>query len=125
MGGAVFAEPLRAQAPAAAAITPELIEAAKKEGKVAFYTAMDLTLAQRLGRTFEQKFPGIAARVERSGAERVFTRIAQEFSSKIYAVDVANTSDVAHVTHWKRDGLLAPYLPEDVVKYYPEELLRS
>lgn len=121
MSGVVFAAPTRAQAPAAAAITPELIEAAKKEGKVAFYTAMDLTLAQRLGRSFEQSFPGITARVERSGAERVFTRIAQEFSSNIYAVDVANTSDLAHVSHWKRDGWLTPYLPEEVVKHYPKD----
>ena len=56
---------VRAQAPAAAAITPALIEAAKKEGKVVFYTAMDLTLAQRFGRSFEAAYPGIAARVER------------------------------------------------------------
>jgi len=120
LGGTVFAEPLRAQAPAASAITPALIEAAKKEGKVSFYTAMDLTLAQRLGRTFEQAFPGITARVDRSGAERVFTRIAQEHSSNIFAVDVANTSDLAHVIRWKRDGILAPYLPEEVVKHYPK-----
>ena len=66
LSGSVFAAPARAQAPAASAITPELIAAAKKEGKVVFYTAMDLTLAQRLGREFEQRFPGISARVERS-----------------------------------------------------------
>ena len=120
-GGAVFAAPARAQAPAAEAITPALIEAAKKEGKVVFYTAMDLTLAQRLGRAFEAAFPGISARVERSGAERVFTRIAQEYSSKIYAVDLANTSDLAHVSHWKRDGLIQPYLPAEVAQHFPKQ----
>ena len=73
--GSVFAEPLRAAAPAPATITPALIEAAKKEGKVVFYTAMDLQFAQRLGKEFEAKFSGIAVRVERSGAERIFTRI--------------------------------------------------
>jgi iron(III) transport system substrate-binding protein len=91
----VFAEPLRAAPPAAEAITPALIEAAKKEGKVAFYTAMDLAFAQRLGKLFEEKFPGIAVRVERSGAERIFTRIGQEYSSNIRAVDVVNTADAA------------------------------
>src|SRR5450759_1179289 len=74
-----------AAAPAAEAMTPPLIEAAKKEGKVAFYTAMDLQFAQRLGQAFEAKFPGIVARVERSGAERVFTRIGQEYSANIHA----------------------------------------
>ena len=75
----VFAEPVRAAAPPAEAITPALIEAAKKEGKCAFYTAMDLQFAEKLGKDFEAKYPGIAVRVERSGAERVFTRIGQEY----------------------------------------------
>jgi iron(III) transport system substrate-binding protein len=116
--GSVFAEPLRAAAPEPAAITPVLIEAAKKEGKVAFYTAMDLQFAQRLGKTFEAKFPGIAARVERSGAERVFTRIDQEYSANIHAVDVVNTADQAHCIIWKRNGWLAPYLPEEVAQHF-------
>jgi iron(III) transport system substrate-binding protein len=113
----LFAEPVRAAAPPAEAITPALIEAAKKEGKCAFYTAMDLTLAERLGKSFEAKF-GIPVRVERSGAERVFTRIAQEYSSNIHAVDVVNTSDQAHCIVWKRNGWLAQCLPEEVVKHY-------
>jgi len=75
----VFASPLRAAPPPAEAITPALIEAAKKEGAVTFYTAMDLAFAERLGRVFEQKFAGINVHVERSGAERVFQRIGQEY----------------------------------------------
>jgi iron(III) transport system substrate-binding protein len=113
-----FASPLRAQAPAAEPITPALIEAAKKEGKLAFYTAMDLQLAERFGRTFEKKFPGISVRVERSGAERVFQRIDQEYRSNIHAVDVVNTADQSHCIVWKRKDWLAAYLPEDVAKHY-------
>ena len=109
---------VRAQAPQPSAITPALIAAAKKEGKLAFYTAMDLQLAERFGRTFEAKFPGIAVRVERAGAERVFQRIDQEYQSNIRAVDVVNTADQAHCIIWKRKGWLAPYMPEDVAKYY-------
>ena len=114
----MFASPLRAQAPAAEAITPQLIEAARKEGKVAFYTAMDLAFAEQLGKAFEIKFPGIAVRVERSGAERIFTRIGQEYSSNIHAVDVVNTADAAHCIVWKRNGWLQPYLPQDVAQHY-------
>ena len=113
----MFAEPIRAQAPAPQAITPALIEAAKKEGKVAFYTAMDLEFAQRLGKAFEAKY-GIPARVERSGAERIFQRIGQEQSANINACDVVNTSDAAHCIFWIRNGWLAPYLPEEVAKHY-------
>ncbi|MFL5069938.1 MAG: extracellular solute-binding protein [Xanthobacteraceae bacterium] len=114
----VFASPLRAQAPAPEAVTPALIEAARKEGKLVFYTAMDLQLAERFGRTFEQKYPGIAVRVERSGAERVFQRIDQEYRSNIRAVDVVNTADQAHCIIWKRNGWLAAYLPEEVAKNF-------
>ena len=117
----VFASPIRAAAPPPSAITPALIAAAKKEGKVVWYTSVDLKLAQQIGKAFETKFPGVACRVERTGAERVFQRIGQEYSSNIRAVDVVNTSDAAHVVVWKRNGWLEPYVPEDVAKYYPEE----
>ena len=111
----------RAQAPAASAITPQLIEAAKKEGKVVYYTSIDLPMAERIARSFEAKFPGIAVRVERTGAERLFQRIGQEYASRIHAVDVVNSSDAAHFIVWKRDGLLAPYVPEDVAQHYAAE----
>ena len=48
-------------------------------------------------------------------------RIGQEYASSIHAVDVVNSSDAAHFIVWKRDGWLAPYLPEDVAKHYPAE----
>jgi iron(III) transport system substrate-binding protein len=108
-------------APAADAITPALIDAAKKEGKLVFYTAMDLQFAERLGRSFETRYPGISARVERSGAERILQRIGQEYASNIHAVDVVNTSDQAHVILWKGNDWLAQYLPEEVVKFYDKK----
>ena len=105
-------------APAAEAITPALVEAAKKEAKVAFYTAMDLQFAEHLGRVFEQRYPGISVQVERSGSERIFTRIEQEHGSNIRVMDVVNTSDLAHCLVWKKRGWLEPYLPEDVARHY-------
>ena len=112
---------VRAAAPPAEAVTPALIEAAKKEGKVIYYTSVDLPLAEKIAKAFEAKYPGVAVRVERTGAERVFQRIAQEYASRIHAVDVVNSSDAAHFIVWKRDGILAAYVPEDVGKYYPAE----
>jgi iron(III) transport system substrate-binding protein len=110
-----------AAAPPAEAVTQALVEAATKEGKLAFYTAMDLPVAERFAKAFETKYPGVAVRVERSGAERVFQRIAQEQASNIHAVDVVNTADAAHVIVWKRSGWLAPYVPEDVARHFPEQ----
>jgi iron(III) transport system substrate-binding protein len=119
--GIVFAEPLRAAAPPPTEVTSALVEAARKEGKVSFYTALELTTAERLSRTFEAKYPGIAVRVERSGAERIFQRIAQEQGSGIHAVDVANSTDPAHYLDWKKHGWLAPYVPDDVAKHFPAD----
>jgi iron(III) transport system substrate-binding protein len=129
--GAVLVRPREgagAPAPAAALarpepaiVTPALIDAARQEGKVAFYSALELPTAERLGKLFEAKYPGIAVRVERSGAERIFQRIAQEQASHINAVDVANSTDPAHYIDWKSHDWLAPYVPEDVARHYPEE----
>jgi iron(III) transport system substrate-binding protein len=117
----VFASPLRAAAPEPTATTPALIDAAREEGKVVYYTSVDLPLAEKIAKAFEAKYPGISVRVERSGAERVFQRIGQEYASNIHAVDVVNSSDASHFIVWKRDGLLAPCVPEDVAKFYPPE----
>ncbi|KAB2848624.1 MAG: extracellular solute-binding protein [Hyphomicrobiaceae bacterium] len=117
----MFVPRLRAAAPAPSKITPELIEAAKKEGKAVWYTAVDLPVAERLSKAFEAKYPGIAVRVERSGGERIFQRISQEYSSNIHAVDVVNSSDAAHFIVWKKQGILLPHVPEDVALHYPAE----
>ena len=112
---------VRAAAPEPQAITAELIAAAQKEGKVSFYTSVDLPVAEKVAKAFEARFPDIAVRVERSGAERNFQRIAQEYASAIYACDITQSSDAAHFIAWKRDGLLQAYLPEEVAKHYPPQ----
>ena len=119
--GSAFSTAVLSAAPPASAVTPQLIEAAKKEGKVIWYTSIDLPLAEKIAKSFEAKYPGIAVRVERSGAERVFQRIGQEYASNIHAVDVANSSDAAHFIIWKGQNLLEAYVPEDVANFYPAE----
>ena len=121
LAGAAFSTRVLADAPPPEPITPALIEAAKKEGKVSYYTSTDLPVAEKLAKAFEAKYPDIAVRVERTGAERVFQRIGQEYSSNIHAVDVVNSSDAAHFIVWKRDGILLPYVSEDVARFYPVE----
>jgi len=102
-------------------ITPALIEAARKEGKLSWYTSVDLPVAEKIAKAFEAAYPGVSMKVERSGAERIFQRIGQEYQSKIYNCDVVNSSDAAHLIIWKRASMLASYLPEDVAKHFPKE----
>ena len=121
VAGSAFSTRVLAAAPPASAITPQLIEAAKKEGKVVWYTSIDLKVSEEIAKTFEAKYPGVKVQVERTGAERILQRIGQEYQSNIHAVDVVNSSDASHLAYWKNQGLLAPYVPEDVAKYYPAD----
>jgi iron(III) transport system substrate-binding protein len=121
LAGTTFSTRVMADAPPPEPVTPALIAAARKEGQVIHYTSTDLPVAEKLAKAFEAKYSGIAVRVERTGAERVFQRIGQEYASNIHAVDVANSSDAAHFIVWKKGGLLEAYVPEDVAKFYPAE----
>src|SRR5579871_2144620 len=121
LGLTLFASPLNAAAPEPVAITPQLIEAAKREGKVVLYSAMDLPVGEKLGNAFQAQFAGIEVQIERTGSERLFQRIAQEFSSDIHAADVITTADASHVISWRRNGWLAPFVPEDVARYFPNQ----
>jgi iron(III) transport system substrate-binding protein len=119
--GAAFSTRVLSAAPPASPVTPALIEAAKKEGKVTWYTSIDLKLSEQIGKAFEAKYPGVSCKVERSGAERLLQRISQEYSANVHAVDVVNSSDAALLVYWKDQGMLEPYVPEDVAKFYPAE----
>src|SRR5260370_31251862 len=105
-----------AAAPAPVSITRQLGDAAKKEGKVILYSSMDLPVGEKLGKAFEAAYPGIAVQIERSGSERLFQRLDQEFASSIRAADIVNSSDASHFISWKKNGWLAPFVPADVAQ---------
>src|SRR6201998_3144449 len=119
--GTVFASPARAAAPPPEAMTPQLIEAAKKEAKVVLYSAMDLPVGEKLGKAFETQYPDIQVQIERSGSERLFQRINQEFDANIRAADVVSSADASHFIPWKRNGWLAPFVSDEIAKYFPEQ----
>ncbi|HVV61036.1 MAG TPA: extracellular solute-binding protein [Pseudolabrys sp.] len=118
--GSAFSTYVRAAAPPPVPTTQALIDAAKKEGKVVWYTSVDTKLAQQIGKAFEAKY-GVPCAVERTGAERVLQRIGQEYAANVHAVDVVNSSDASHLVIWKEKGWLEAFVPEDVAKYYPAE----
>jgi iron(III) transport system substrate-binding protein len=102
------------------AITPQLIEAAKKEGKVVFYTAIDLQVSEKIGKAFEAAY-GVTLSVERTGGERIFQRVGQERANKVYAVDVMDASDQALFITWKREGVLESFMPAEVAAKWPAD----
>src|SRR5215472_7484072 len=107
----------------ATAIGPGLIAAAEREGRVVWYTSVDLPVAEKVARGFETKYSNISVRVERNGSERLFQRIEQELASGIHAGDLVNTSDGAHFVIWKRTGRLELYLPVEAAQFLPKEQL--
>lgn len=98
-------------------VAPDVAKA-KAEGLVVFYTSVDVSVAQRVARDFEAKF-GIKVQVERTGSERVFQRIGQEYGSNIHAVDVVNTSDAGNFLVWKKAGWLVSYPLAEIERYWP------
>ena len=120
-GGRRLSGAAQSAAPEPTPISASMIEAARRERVVTFYTAMEIPVAEKLAEAFEARYPGITIRVRRSGAERVFERIGREQQIDLHRVDVVCSTNAGHFIHWKRNGLLAPYLPEDVGKNFPPE----
>jgi iron(III) transport system substrate-binding protein len=88
------------------------IEAAKKEGKVVWYTSLALPSSTMLAHLFMDKYKGIEVEVHRSGSQRVLQRAMQEVSAGIKNFDVIHTSDAGHFVLLKDKGLLMKYVPK-------------
>ena len=100
--------------------TPALVAAAEKEGKVVWYSSVDVKVGEAVAKAFKAKYPKIEVEVERAGSERVFQRINQEYQSGIHNVDVVNSSDASHFIFWKQQQWLAPHTPPDVKRFPPQ-----
>src|SRR5512138_3379464 len=109
---AAAAWPARAQE-----TTPAMVAAAAKEGKAVWYTSVDVKVAEAVAKAFRAEYPNIDVDVERSGSERVFQRINQEYQSGIKNVDVVNSSDASHFIYWKQQKWLAVHVPPDVKRF--------
>ena len=122
----VFATPVRAEAPPPVAITRELIEAAKKEGKVVLVLPRWICRsAKNSAAPSRRNIRGIAGadRARRLRAA-VSAHRARNLRANIHAADVVNSSDASHFIPWKKNGWLAPFVPEDVSKDFPGPLSR-
>jgi iron(III) transport system substrate-binding protein len=96
---------------------PKLVEAAKKEGKVVWYTSLVLPSAEKVAKLFETAYPGIKVEVHRTGSQRILQRVMQELTANIKIVDVIHTSDAGHFVLLKEKKLLMRYTPAGVDKF--------
>ncbi len=97
-----------------------LVEGAKKEGKLTFYTTLIIDQVVRpMKEAFEKEYPFIQMDYFRGNSDRITQRVFAEYQAKRYAVDVVDGSSTT--TMIKRASLLqrfySPHLAE-----YPAEL---
>jgi iron(III) transport system substrate-binding protein len=97
-------------ASASGELDPQLVEAARREGSVVWYTSVDLSVAQTMAQAFTAKY-GIPAEVNRNGSERVFAQFMKETETGVNTADVVHTSDTSNYVEMKEKGYLAPYRP--------------
>jgi len=104
--GLALAGPVYAQDPR--------LDAAKKEGKVVWYTSLALPSAEKVAKLFETAYPGIKVEVHRTGSERILSRVMQELQAGIKNADIVHTSDAGHFVLLKNKNLLLKYTPAGV-----------
>jgi len=96
--------------------TAKLVEGAKKEGKMIFYSSLNVEDNNGLLKRFEEKYPFIKTELNRLTADRLLIRFQSEARAKKPIADVImNGGARTYIT--KKEGLLMKYVsPES--KYY-------
>jgi len=94
-----------------------LIQAARKEAKVVWYTSLAIPSSTAIAHYFQNKYKGIEVEVHRTGSQRVLQRTMQESSAGIKNVDLIHTSDAGHFVLLKDKGLLFKYTPQGVSNF--------
>ncbi len=93
------------------------LEAARKEGKVVWYTSLAVPSTEKIAKMFEAAYPGIKVEAHRTGSQRVLQRVMQELQANIKNADVVHTSDAGHFVLLKDKKLLMQYTPAGVEKF--------
>ena len=92
-----------------------LVEAARKEGKMIFYTSVETEFARSLTGAFEAKYPFIKTDIFRSTHDKIFSRMNIERQTNTYVADVVSVGEF-ETYHMQKKGFLAPYKsPKSIV----------
>jgi iron(III) transport system substrate-binding protein len=114
---AVFVATSAANLAQAQGFTPDPVDmaAAKREGKLVWYTSTPVEVAQRIGKAFEEDM-GIRVELFRSGGSAIVRRFSQETDAGRVAVDVMTTSDPAASEAFAKKGMFVPFRPKNFDK---------
>ncbi len=104
---------------AATATSDTVLDAAKQEGEIVYYASMNLSEANALIAEFEKRYPPIKVKLNRTGSEKLLTKVLTEARSKKNFADVIQTVEFSmHLLN--RTGVLARYIPL-ANALYPED----
>jgi len=114
---AVLAASCACASTALAQANPKILEAAKKEGAVSWYTSMSLTESKPIAEEFEKSYPFIKVTVFRASGENVQNRAITETRAGRWDFDVASLSEIGTLIENK---LIGEYVSPETVNYIKE-----
>jgi iron(III) transport system substrate-binding protein len=100
---------------------PELIEAAKKEGSIVYYTANFAEVEQEVIKAFNKRFPFVKVEMVRAPGGQLITRVKTEAAAGKLAADVVDHSDRSLMIDIA--DLFADYTPPNAADYLPSVLV--
>lgn len=104
---------------AATANAETVLDAAKQEGEIVYYASMNLSEANALIAEFEKHYRPIKVKLNRTGSEKLLTKVLTEARTKKNFADVIQTVEFSmHLLN--RTGVLARYMPL-ANAFYPED----
>jgi iron(III) transport system substrate-binding protein len=95
----------------------KMIDAAKKEGKLVWYTSTNVTESKPLLDDFEKQYPFIKGEIFRASGEKTLNRIVIEARANRSEFDIVTISEVDALIDAK---LLAPYRSPEAKSFIPE-----
>jgi iron(III) transport system substrate-binding protein len=95
-----------------------LIESARKEAKMIFYTSVETEFARSLTSAFESKYPFIKTDIFRSTHDKILSRMNIERQTSTYVADVVSVGEF-ETYHMQKKGFLQPYKSPNAA-VYPE-----
>jgi len=95
----------------------KLVEGAKKEGKLVWYTSTNVTESKPLLDDFEKVYPFVKGEIVRASGERTLNRIVTEVRANRSEFDIVTISEVDALIQAK---LLAPYRSPEAKSFIPE-----
>jgi len=96
------------------------IDAARKEGKVVWYSSTPIALAQKIATAFEDKY-GIKVELFRSGGSAILGRYMQERKARRNDADVLTASDPVAYAALAKEGAFVAFNP-DGYEHIPADL---